>query len=1689
MPQNQPHSKNGLLQSRWPLAFGGLILLVVGQVQISRSELPSAPPTQFGQWLNNTLHFCIPSIDNVLNGLPILLIGGILLAVSLRGLRLLPTEKELEEKKPFAFRLAAFGWPGILCAFALFGTTLWSLATREYTAWMVVGWLISLLIVILVIAIWDHRRKVNLSPSLTRQDILWMLGLAIFGVVIGAYCLQGLPDSLMGDEGNFWTAARDIATGAFKPPIFAVGVYTFPILCSYLQALALEVFGINLWGWRFCSVLSGVVTILPLYLLAREAFNRKVAIASSIALLVSPYYLAFARLGYNNIQALFITSLALYWLYIGLNRDSHLYLFLAGCASGLGFYTYFSARVAFLIGIGFIGLMWLGRKIKFRQAAFAMTLLVFGALLISGPYLVYGISHDASGMGYKTLESAFFNIFNGELFYSDKELFAVAPPFLINGNTLFFNPKIYLVLIVQGLTRTLLAFHKPGFISEHFISSSLTGTVGAFFYLIGLGITLWKFKQPRSLLLLLWFFGVVFGLSVLNTVPPRHTHMVSIIPALALLTGIGLCAIINAASAVNTKLAKYKNVFLAVFITAISLGGLIDYFVVMPDQYHPQPDQVMSWAVLYAQDESFYYIYSKPEEQGFQPYIATEFRQSVPFGTISADSFNQVALALNGDMRIIIFYTPDLAEKVEPVMQAQWGNQYIQKTFYSTGGVPVLAAGMNTPFVFERDRGFFDVVRESYGRLPLLIFLAILFTLLVMIAIVPAAWMLRLPSWLQAYTGWFNAPVHLPEVKEDSKIITDRPEIPLLPEETPAEPPAWANEIFLPIPQDELGKLKMETQSVYAEQGRDIYFHIHFPIIHLPWRRMPEGIRVSLPDLAIPMPVLLSGVIVLAIVAQILINKENYWTGAILYLLSALELVFWARKNPKWGNVLANQARIPPRAEIWIGLLLLSVVIFTRFYDLGYRVYGLEADETKWTAQSWLSTILRVDQGDFAGMHYQYLPVDFWVRSFFLRAFGLDFLSARIESAVFSVIAVIFLFLLIRRLTASPPTALLGAAVYAFSFVELNGSHQALHNTTLEPYIMAGLYFLIIGMQDKKWWQFQVSGILLALGMLTYETFFPTVGVALAFTLGMALLQVASKQATPNQWLKRMVLLGWPILMAYLMFTQRYLESRHGYHFDWLNQYSENGTNLGGAALFVLKNVGDLLKTTFSSVVWQDSLLRWQGSFLNQLILPFVMIGLVYNFCNLRRGYLLFIPLWYLFNVASAPLLLGSVWPRVLYTSLAPMTIWGAMGLWIFLAALRPWVDGLKFKASIPIFLALLLLIFSNDYRIFTTGISDPVDRVKRRELADLTAISAADTDLLLYPYFPSQNDTVELETHVLLFTVAGARNVGLEAGNNFRQIPYDQLLPFLWENSGHSGLDVFYDKTALTNEEERAGILEIVLGCYPHANLRASGNYFDVYHFDSETLSQPLCYESSPPALVSPAEGAEILSGTPIQLAWDTGGVETTGFSVNIEQHKPNVYWIEAEDVFQTNGWYMTSEFITGFTGNGFLLDNWESGEAQTSLNLVEDGEYHIWVRSYKRRFNDQQNFISVNGQVYNFAGNNYPLDQWTWESVGVFSLPAGNLSLSLGRRYGQDEMFSVFIDAILVTADLNSIPGESSVWHTVYSGEENYSPLSQFKVSESLPPGKYRWSVRVFDGRRLIDSAGERGTDMPFASFTIQP
>ena len=1689
MAQQKPSNRIPWSNVRWLTASIGGILLIFGQFQSAGSAIQVTAKSTLGNWLTDRLHLGVPDIGNVLVGLPILILGGVLIAVSLRGLYLLPVRaEEFAQEKPPAVRLIRSAWPWLLAGVFLLGILLFQLSSLKYEFYSPFLWVIPLLIFAIITAVWDRRRGVDLSPHISRSDLVWLTGLLAAGLLIGTYRLQGWPDQLMGDEGNFWTIARDLAIGKFHPSIFGNGVYSFPILSSIVQAGIMRLFGITMWGWRMASVLPGIITVVPLYLLAKDVFNKRVAVAACIVLLASPYFLVFARLGYNNIQALFITVLALYWLYAGLRRNSHCLTFLAGCAVGLSFYTYFGARGIIFIAVMFIALMWLSKKIPLRQALSSLALLSLAFFLVTTPYFVYGLHQDAQTMGFKTFESVFFNVFNGGQFYTDAELFKYVPVIHLGGNDLFFNPPIYAVLFSRGLIRTLLAFQKPWLISEHYIAFPLAGTIGAIFYLLGLGLAFRNIKEPRNQLLIVWFLTYIVGFSALNTVPPRHTHMVALIPALAVLIGLGVNAFAEAIGYASAWFKKHINVTLGILLAAIALGGLYDYFIFSPHKYHPQPDQVMSWAGLNSQGEAFAYVYEDPAEQNFKPYYLDEFDKSIPFRTIAYADVVAGKPVTSPAPKTVIFFPPDLAAKIYEALRKQWGNALIPRIFYSTDGTPVLAAGMNTPFVFEEDRPFISTLVDAFQHWAFIILLLLLLLLLGLAAFLPASWFNRLPSRLAALWEWFNRPAPVEGVDEaaEETILIPEAHGDISAQSLAAQLPEWVEQLNNSGSPEKTGRWQSQVKSIRSPDGKDVYIRIHIPALRLPFKRATTGQGISVPPIHFPSSVILILSIFLALAGQFVVAHQRYIPGFLLYMGCAAGLFIWSRRNPRWMGLFTGQIRILPRAEIILAILLLLAVAFTRFYDLGTRVYGLEADETKWTVQSWYSTILHVDQGEFATAHYQYLPVSFWVRSFFLNIFGLNFISARVESACLSLLSAVFLYFLVRRLTSSPPMAWLSTALYSFSFVELNKSHQALHNTTVEIWMIAGLFLLILALQERKYWQFLTAGLVLALGMLTYETYFPTPLIAAVFLVGFAIYRVARKKDNLLVWLKRALVFIWPIALLFFIYIQKYIASQ-SYHFEFLTQASANGSGFSGLAQFLLKNSADLLKTLFVKVVWTDALINWPGPFLNPWLIAFVGIGIIYNLLNLRRPYFAFIPLWFLFNIIYAPILVGSVWPRILYTSLGPLAIWGAMGLWTSLAALRAWFDGLKLKFAVPVFLLLLAAILVRDYSIFASSLLDPIDRQKRRELADLTSQSAAVVPMILFPYETNQNDSVSVESHVLLFSVAGAKKNGLEAAKNYQPLPFDQVMPTLYQDRQLTGVDIFFDKTATNMIDDRLTALQVILHCYPKASLKASGRFFEVFHLGTQALIEPECYQAPSPLTISPPEGTVLSSPASPTLEWDPNGVASTSHSLVVERKLPSNYWIEVEDAFAGPGWSSSAEYVNGFNGNGFLYDNWESGTAGYALPVEQAGTYRLWIRTYKREKNDQVNYISINGTKTEIASNRNDLNTWVWEAAGVYSLESGLLPISLSRSYGKDPEYSVFIDTILLTPDLTDPPERISIWEKVLDTGVINSTSTQYRFQQSLPAGDYRWQVRLYDGNKLIDSSGSRGVVSPTATFTV--
>jgi 4-amino-4-deoxy-L-arabinose transferase-like glycosyltransferase len=514
--------------------------------------------------------------------------------------------------------------------------------------------------------------------NISRTDIMLLLLLFAGGLLVSAFRLTSHPNMLMGDEGNFFDTARSIATGEYLPSFFDMGVYSYPVASSYWQGFIMNWFGVSLWSWRFSSVLISVLAVIPLYLLGLEMFGRRTAILASICFLAAPYFLAFARLGYNNSQSLLPVTLSAFLFYKGWKNRSPFLLYLAGVAAGLGFLTYTAGRISFILGLSILSACilrsaWV-RSHRAGLKTYATLTLVFvlGWLISASPHLVYSGTVDPQTFRYKTVESIFFNVDAARLYFSTEEIFSHSPGWLVEPYHLYFNPGIYAWLFQRGFLRTILSFFLPGLIADHFVTSPLPGPISPIFLIIGMTVGFARFRERRYFFLLSWFFLVVILLSTMNTFPPRQTHMVPVIPVMVLLIAVGLDAFIETVA--HSWRPHFSAFLRPMMISTISLvvisAGLFQYFSIIPGIFKPDLDQVMNWAELSNhRNVPFFYITKRDNWEKWKPFMVGRMMPDRPFHVISEDDFlrGKEILPIHNEA-IIIFhnYRPlELIKKIE----------------------------------------------------------------------------------------------------------------------------------------------------------------------------------------------------------------------------------------------------------------------------------------------------------------------------------------------------------------------------------------------------------------------------------------------------------------------------------------------------------------------------------------------------------------------------------------------------------------------------------------------------------------------------------------------------------------------------------------------------------------------------------------------------------------------------------------------------------------------------------------------------------------------------------------------------------------------------------------------------------------------------------------------------------------
>lgn len=389
---------------------------------------------------------------------------------------------------------------------------------------------------------WDRRLRVPLGLRVHAWE-LGFLGAAV-GLFVGLNVrdLDNWRYSAIGDEYAFFDLAKRIASGVPTNLFSAHGVYDFrPVGSSALQAVTMNLFGEDQFGWKMSNVVVVSATLPALYFLTRQLFHWGVAVVATATLAFSHYVFAYTHTGYDNLLVILPSVLALALLVPGLKRSSSLLLFSAGAVAGLSAYAYPSARMAPLAMVVF--LLTLGWR-KWRVQT--LLPLGLGALMAVIPILVV----------------------SGEEFWtnmSDRSVFGFT-----DSPTEGVGRRI-----LENIPRTLFIFNfSPGH-SDHYVSGSILDPVSAVFYVMGLAVALTRFRHHSYRLLLLWLGLGLLASGIFSPYDrPAEDRVQFDMPAVAIVVGIGAYEAFRHVAALSpAKAARY--------VMPVCLAGLLPTVLVL----------------------------------------------------------------------------------------------------------------------------------------------------------------------------------------------------------------------------------------------------------------------------------------------------------------------------------------------------------------------------------------------------------------------------------------------------------------------------------------------------------------------------------------------------------------------------------------------------------------------------------------------------------------------------------------------------------------------------------------------------------------------------------------------------------------------------------------------------------------------------------------------------------------------------------------------------------------------------------------------------------------------------------------------------------------------------------------------------------------------------------------------------
>jgi hypothetical protein len=337
-------------------------------------------------------------------------------------------------------------------------------------------------------------------------DLLAVTALAGIALAVRLPDVEYVPLILRGDEGAVGRSGIEFLQGLWDN-VLVTGWYSFASLYFWIVSLSQRVLGNTATAIRVVSVLAGSGAVIATYAWARSMFGRQTAFLAAALLAMLDLHVLFSRIGLNNVFDTLTLAASMAALWAACRSGDRRATILLGLAVGFSPFFYASGRLVPVLV--FLTLVYLLSRPPHRPGTAELAIVALVALSVCLPLILFWIRYPEAWS---------------------------AP---LTRVALGLHGPVTPALVAQQAGRTALGIVSLPMIGFYDPGAPMLMPVQALLFLGGLVLSLARWRDPRSVTLLLGLAGTIAS-GALSRDAPASQRLLFAAPYCAILCALPL---------------------------------------------------------------------------------------------------------------------------------------------------------------------------------------------------------------------------------------------------------------------------------------------------------------------------------------------------------------------------------------------------------------------------------------------------------------------------------------------------------------------------------------------------------------------------------------------------------------------------------------------------------------------------------------------------------------------------------------------------------------------------------------------------------------------------------------------------------------------------------------------------------------------------------------------------------------------------------------------------------------------------------------------------------------------------------------------------------------------------------------------------------------------------------------------